>query len=712
MRFVQNPTPLYATPCASYPRIVAAIYLAALVSALLAIRFSLAEIEADIASIARERGAVLFRLIEVTRDWNAQHGGVYVPVTDSTQPNAYLQHPRRDITTEDGRRLTLVNPAFMTRQIAEIAEKAEGVRFHITSLKPIRPANLADAWEAESLIRFEKDGLKERLAFFADGGGVLPGPAHRYMAPLVVKEACLACHEIQGYKVGDIRGGISVSMPADALVMIAGERRRQVMALYLAGFAVVAGLAHLVARRTRRYLLSLQEINRRQESVIAERTLDLSAANVALEREIAEVESAQRHLEESRARYRAVVESSQNGVAVIEGGRVTFVNERMAGMIDYRPEELLAMKFSAWVAPEDRDWFRERLRRYLAGEAVPGEYRLRLLHRDGQTRRHVDVHVRSHKNERGESIFIASVRDMTEMLEAEKERLIAAAVFGCAAEAILVTDKDNRILRVNPAFSAVTGYTPQEVLGKSPGILKSGRHDAAFFAQMWRRINEQGSWEGEIWNRRKNGELYVAWLSITTITGEAGEGRHVATFTDITQRKEAEEIVLHRANFDALTSLPNRNLFADRLGSALASARRHGRRFALFYIDLDFFKNVNDTLGHAAGDRLLADAARRMEACVRDTDTVARLGGDEFSLILSELDDADEAEELASRLNRALAEPYALAEGRVQVSGSIGIAIYPENGTDEALLKKAADQALYAAKAAGRNTFRRASSVR
>jgi diguanylate cyclase (GGDEF)-like protein/PAS domain S-box-containing protein len=695
-----------------YRTLVTTIYVLVAVLTAVSMYISIQEIDKDIDNIARERGAVVFRLIEITRDWSARHGGVYVPVTAETQPNPYLLHPKRDIVDGEGRRLTLVNPAFMTRQIAELAEKAEGVKFHITSLKPIRPANKADAWEAESLALFETGGLKERLALFTDGGGVLPGAAHRYMAPLVVKQVCMKCHELQGYKVGDIRGGISVSMPAEALLAIAGQRRKQVMALYLAGFIVVAGLGHLVAWRTRRHLQALRDINRRQEVVIAERTADLSASNSALEREIAEVTAARRALEASQARYRSVVDSSQDGIVVMENGRPTFINERMAEMIGYRSEDLLAMNITDWAVPEDREWFAERQRRHLAGEPVSNEYRLRLQHRDGESIRHVDVQVRSHTDAEGTVMVVANFKDMTDKLEAERERLISAAVFGSAAEAILVTDRNNRIVRVNPAFTAITGYTPAEVIGLDPSLLKSGRHDAAFYDEMWRHINELGRWEGEIWNRRKNGDIYVEWLAITTISGGAGEGRHVATFIDITRRKEAEEIVLHRANFDALTDLPNRSLFDDRLVSVLAMARRHQRSFALLYIDLDYFKNVNDQYGHAAGDALLAEAGKRMERCVRDADTVARLGGDEFALILSDLNRPGEVNEVAQRINHALAEPFDLAEGSATVAASIGIAIYPNDGTSDLLLRKAADQALYAAKAAGRNTYRLASPVR
>ena len=549
-----------------YRGIVAGIYLLVALIAAVSMRISINEIDEDIANVARERGSVLFRLIELTRDWSAKHGGLYAPVTEATQPNPYLKHPKRDITDNFGRQLTLINPAFMTRQIAEIAAQAEGVRFHITSRNPIRPANEADSWEAESLGLFEASRVKERLAFFADGGGVIAGPAHRYMAPLVVKPPCMKCHEVQGYQVGDIRGGISVTMPADELVAIGEQRRKQVMLLYLAGAIIVAILGHMVAWRTRRHLQVLEEINQRQEVVIATQTHDLS--------------------------------------------------------------------------------------------------------------------------------------------EAEKEQLIASAVFSNAAEAVMVTDRDNHILRVNPAFTAITGYTPVEVIGLDPGMLRSGRHDAEFFREMWHHLDTVGRWEGEIWNKRKNGEIFVAWLAITTIAGEAAAGQHIATFIDITKRKEAEEIVLHRANFDTLTDLPNRGLFDDRFVSVLAMARRHRRNFALMYIDLDWFKNVNDSLGHAAGDALLAEAAKRMEKCVRESDTVARLGGDEFAVILSDLNSPAEAEEVAQRINRSLAEAFDLAEGKAQISGSIGIAIFPQHGGDDLVLKKAADQALYDAKAAGRNTYR------
>ena len=549
-----------------YRALVLAIWLGAATLAATAMHFASLAIEEDIAIVAHERGAALFQLVEMARDWSAGHGGTYVPATERTPPNAWLEHPRRDVTDSLGRTLTLVNPAYMTRQLAEIVAQQRGFRIHITSLKPIRPGNRPAAWETETLQRFEDRSAFERLAFFPGGGGGLTGPVHRYMAPLAVKEACLACHAKQGYEVGDIRGGISVTLPADALVAIGAQRRAQALVLVTLGGLLLGGLGHAVAWHTRRHLVHLEALNQSQKDAIAERDLDLG--------------------------------------------------------------------------------------------------------------------------------------------EAGRERRIAAAVFGNAAEGILVTDRANRILRVNPAFTAITGYPAQDVLGRDPRIFGAGRHDASYFAALWQALETRGRWEGELWNRRRNGEIWIAWMTITVIEGEAGEARYLATFTDITRRKEAEQAILRRANYDPVTGLPNRALFEDRLQGLLAAGRRHGRRFGLLYLDLDHFKQVNDTWGHAAGDALLAEAAQRIEGAIREADTVARLGGDEFAVLLPELEGPEDAEDVGRRILQALQEPFALAEGPARVTASVGIAYYPVHGRNEADLRKAADTALYAAKSAGRNACR------
>jgi diguanylate cyclase (GGDEF)-like protein len=243
-------------------------------------------------------------------------------------------------------------------------------------------------------------------------------------------------------------------------------------------------------------------------------------------------------------------------------------------------------------------------------------------------------------------------------------------------------------------------------MGRNPNLLKSGRHGAAFFAEMWAAINKRGHWEGEIWNRHKNGEIHVEWVSISRIGNDGDAAQHLAVFHDITRRKEAEELLRFKAHHDALTELPNRELFKDRLQTAINQARRYHRIFALMLIDLDRFKEVNDSLGHAAGDELLVEASRRLVSCVRETDTVARIGGDEFAIILSEMTAADEAEQIAGRAVALLNEPYYLDAGTAHISGCVGIALYPLHGRESDQLMRNADVALYAAKEGGRNTYR------
>lgn len=566
-----------------YRRTLALIYAGALLFFLLLGLYEWRQIGRYVESLALERGRVLFSLIELTRDWNAQHGGVYVPVTAATQPNPHLEDdPTRDLAGSDGRQYTKINPAYMTRQIAEVAEKASGVRLHITSLKPLRPENRADEWETRILRRFESDAsVKEYIEFverYDFGGGV--SPAHRYMAPLHVKQYCLKCHEKQGYKVGDIRGGISVTMPASDLLGVLETRRMDNLWLIFMGFVVTTLLLHAAASMARRHYRVLERVARTQEEVIAERTRELEERNDDLHREID-----------------------------------------------------------------------ERRRR-------------------------------------------------------EGELRVAGAVFESAAEAIVVTDANNNIVRVNPAFTAITGYTPAEVAGRNPSLLKSGRHPAAFYAEMWETLAKRGHWEGEIWNRHKNGNIYVEWLSIVRIADAQGAGQYLAVFHDITRRKEAEELLRHKAHHDALTDLPNRVLYFDRLQAALSQARRYKRAFALLLVDLDRFKEVNDTLGHAAGDELLVEAARRLASCVRESDTVARLGGDEFAIILSEMTQEGEAEQVAQRAVELLREPYHLDAGTARISGCVGIALYPRHGQDSDQLQRNADIALYAAKEGGRDAWR------
>lgn len=285
---------------------------------------------------------------------------------------------------------------------------------------------------------------------------------------------------------------------------------------------------------------------------------------------------------------------------------------------------------------------------------------------------------------------------------------IAAAAFE-AQEGMFITDVQGKILRVNRAFCKITGYEAQEVVGRSPKLFSSGRHDAAFYQAMWLAIARHGVWQGEIWNRRKSGEIYPEWLTITAVRDAQGEVSHyVSTLMDITQRKQAEDEIRHLAFYDPLTNLPNRRLLRDRLQQALQHARQHQRGGALLFLDLDNFKNLNDTLGHDKGDLLLQQVGQRLLTCVREDDTVSRQGGDEFVVLLDSLGNRSElaAREswlIAERIRLLLGERYDLAGHEYICTPSIGIALFSEDiaGADELL--KHADLALYSAKAAGRN---------
>lgn len=562
-------------------RVVALIYLcgALLFGTLLALEWRL--IDRTVAAIARERGAALFSLIETTREWNAMHGGVYVVVDETTQPNPWLKHPARDLQTRDGVRLTMVNPAYMTRQIADLALHADGARLHITSLKPIRPENRADDWEADALARFEA-GEREVLAL-VEGAEEGRDPVHRYMAPLAVREPCLQCHAEQGYALGDIRGGISVTMPAGVLIARRDQLRTRAVFIYVLAGLLAAGLVHGLLRANRRHVALVRRVNLEQERLIEQRTGELAEAN-----------------------------------------------------------------------------------RQLAGE--------------------VELHRRSERR-----------------LAASESRY--RAIFDSAAEGIMLTDAALRIVQVNPAFSEITGYAAEEVLGRTPSMLGSGRHDEDFFRDLLATLVATGRWQGEVWNRRKDGDLYVQWMSAVRIgEADAPEG-FVATMTDITSRKQSEERLRFRANHDALTGLPNRRLFEDRLQSAIASALRHGERFALMLVDLDRFKGVNDRFGHLAGDALLVEVGRRLQLCVRASDTVARLGGDEFAVILGEVGGREDAAEVAGRICASMAEPFELGEGVAQVGASVGVALGPQDDADAEELQRRADAALYSVKHGGRGSF-------
>ncbi|MBB3182851.1 diguanylate cyclase (GGDEF)-like protein/PAS domain S-box-containing protein [Halomonas fontilapidosi] len=311
-----------------------------------------------------------------------------------------------------------------------------------------------------------------------------------------------------------------------------------------------------------------------------------------------------------------------------------------------------------------------------------------------------------------EHLYLEDLREALEqrdqaLAQSRRNLQLAERVIDSSLEGIIITDAQTRIEFVNPAFIHMTGYSLEEAVGRTPAMLSSGRHGAEFYRDMWRALQEHGYWRGEIWNRRKGGQLYLELLTITAIRNEQGEiTNFAALFTDITHIRENEEQVRRLAYYDPLTRLPNRRLLEDRLELAIRHAHRHRQRLAVIFLDLDHFKQVNDALGHAVGDELLLKVSQRLRAHLREDDTLARQGGDEFIVLVNEVEEVEEVMRVAHRLVDSVSAPFEVGGQVFRVGCSLGISLYPDDGAEVETLVRNADAAMYRAKQEGRNTFR------
>ena len=357
----------------------------------------------------------------------------------------------------------------------------------------------------------------------------------------------------------------------------------------------------------------------------------------------------------------------------------------------------------ARVHPDDRQKVTQAQQQLQAGGVLAHEYRF--LHADGSCRWIYDQLVLGNSLGGERDIVVGAWLDVTERKQAQEQLRLTAQVFESSQEGIVITDAENNFLSVNRAFTDITGYSNAEVIGRNPSLLTSGRQSPAFYEAMWQTLRAEGRWQGELWNRRKNGEIYPEWLSISAIRNADGQiAQHIGILTDLSSRKEAEEQIRVLSNYDPLTQLPNRALLQDRAQVALAVAQRNQTQVALLYIDLDRFKNINDSLGHAIGDRLLQEMATRLRTHLHPDDTICRPGGDEFICLLPNIDD-QAAAHVAQRILAMVAEPLLIDGQRLSLTASIGIALFPENGADLARLSQCADSALFRAKAQGRSNF-------
>jgi len=423
-----------------------------------------------------------------------------------------------------------------------------------------------------------------------------------------------------------------------------------------------------------------------------------------------ELQLADEELKESEQRLRSIIETEPECIKVVDSqGILLEMNASGLAMLQADSlEEAQKKNLIEYVDPEYRDAFMSLHRKVMKGEH--GTLGFRITGLKGASR-FLETHAAPLHDAKGGISLLGITRDVTESKQAEQQLRIAATAFE-SQEGLLITDADNLILQVNKAFTRVTGYTAEEVVGRNPRMLSSGRHDADFYAGMWRSIKNTGAWRGEIWNQRKNGEIYPEFLSISAVKDASGNvTNYVAALSDITKSKQSEEEIKNLAFYDPLTGLPNRRLLQDRLQQALASSGRSGKEGAVLFIDLDNFKNLNDSLGHDIGDLLLQQVAQRLVDCVREGDTVARLGGDEFVVMLEGLSEhaveaAEQTRSVGAKILEHLNQPYLLDSHEHHSTPSIGATLFIDHQQPVENLLKQADIAMYQAKKAGRNTLR------
>ena len=436
---------------------------------------------------------------------------------------------------------------------------------------------------------------------------------------------------------------------------------------------------------------------------------ELQVHQIELEMQNEELRRLQLELEKSRDRYIDLYEFAPIGyLTLTEKGLIDEINLMGSALLGSEYSKLIRRRFASFVACEDRDRWQRHFK-YNKQQRNKQTIELRLCRAD-DTLFYVNLDCLAVEMSNAPPMLRIAFSDITQIKIAEQQLRIAAVVFE-SQEGMFITDNQTVILRVNQTFTKITGYTDEEVIGKTPKILQSGHHNAPFYQTMWDSIQRTGTWKGEIWNRRKNGEAYPEYLIITAVQDNNGLISHyVATFDDITAIKQAADEIEPYAFYDPLTDLPNRRQLVTRLNQALASCTRHNKVGAVLFIDLDNFKILNDTHGHHQGDLLLKQVARYLIDCTREDDTVARLGGDEFVVVLENLSTdikaaTNEARTVSEKILVTLNQTYSLYDCEHDSSSSIGVAMFRDNQNSAEKLLRQADIAMYQAKANGRNSL-------
>ena len=578
------------------------------------------------------------------------------------------------------------DPERLRERDAAIAARDEAMQ-RLRERLPDDPAQLA-RWQAMREVIDQRLAISRQVEQLRKDAGMAAANAYVATAPLSQTRARLQQlldeMEAEESRLLELR---------TERALVAGRRLAGVGALSaLALLAMLATSYNLIRRQLRETEASRQalaENEARLEQRVAERT---------------------RQLHENEQELSRVIEGSDLGYWTWDLRSNDFrVSARWETMLGYQPGEMdvRTQNWPALVHPDDLARALASIRAHLAGETDRHEVELRMHHRAGGWRW---VLTRGRVVDRapdGTALTMSGTHaDITERKQGELARRQSEAVFDNSYEAIMVADADGRITQVNPAFSRITGYEPDEVMGLSPSLLSSGRHDKSFFQALWTALQERGYWSGEIWNRRKNGEVFPVLQSITAVRDSAGRIEHyVGVFSDISRLKAHEAELDRVAHFDALTGLPNRRLLTDRLEQAVLRASRSGRLAAVCFIDLDGFKAVNDAHGHAVGDRYLMGLSEHIKSVLRPGDTLSRLGGDEFVLLLTDLGSVKETTQILDRVLQAARQPVQ-AEGQLlSLSASIGVSLFPNDGHDPDTLLRHADQTMYLAKQGGKNRY-------
>ena len=434
----------------------------------------------------------------------------------------------------------------------------------------------------------------------------------------------------------------------------------------------------------------------------------LNSSSERIAQLLLDVRAEREALAQMQAMFDGLAQNSVAGIYMLDAEkRLVYANARFAELLGYPQDELQAhFELRRLFTQETWQQVSRSIDERLGGHMRSARYECKVLRADGTP---IDVEVfGSAMHLKDAPATIGMLIDISQRKRAEASMRRANIVYQSTRDAIVVTDADGAVLDVNPAFTIITGYQPADIVGRRMNLLSSGRHDRAFYQAMWERLRATGSWSGDVHNRRKNGEDFVEHLEISTAYNDDGSVNcRVGLFSDVTEERLREAHIWHQANFDHLTGLANRQMFEQRLAAGMEHARTTGLPMALVFLDLDLFKEVNDTFGHDEGDALLQEVSRRLLACVRSSDHVARLGGDEFTLILQDVQHESDVARVCEKVLQSIVRPYALRQNTVHISVSAGIAFYPSDAGDSAQLLRHADLAMYASKEKGRNRFSR-----